>query len=390
MDRIGLAWELSSVTGWGLYGLQIALQLLRRDDLQPELFKQPSQLAPGPLAAAALAPVLARQRQWFARVQQSRQPQSVPFPVLKTLQSDFTAMGAGAWFFGQPDVGVVFFENTRFSPESITRARALPRVVVGSSWNARVLAAQGLTNVATVLQGVDLRRFHPRPGPRLLPGRFVVFSGGKLEHRKGHDLVLAAFRRFRARHPEALLLTAWQSPWPEKAATMAQSPHVSGVPEKRANGLLDVVGWCAANGLPPGAVVDLGLVPNQALPDLLADADCAVFASRYESGTNLPAMECMAMGLPVVLSDNTGHQDIIDPAHCFPLRRQGPVAPPPGWGGEGWGESDVDELDAALEQIFQDRAAAAARGQRAAAAMARLSWPGQVDQLIATVQAAVG
>jgi glycosyltransferase involved in cell wall biosynthesis len=293
-------------------------------------------------------------------------------------------MGAGAWFFGAPDVGVVFFENTRFAPESLARAAQYRTIVVGSSWNARVLEGLGLDNVRTILQGVDLRRFHPRPGPKLLPGRFVVFSGGKLEHRKGHDLVLAAFRRFRQRHPEALLVTAWQSPWPEKAKTLAQSPHVEGVPERRADGLLDVVGWCARNGLPQGSVVDLGLVPNQAIPDLLSDADCAVFASRYESGTNLPAMECMAMGLPVILSDNTGHQDIIDDTRCYALRRQGPVAAPPGWGGDGWGESDVDELDAALEAIWSDREEAARRGRAAATAMEALSWPGQADQLIET------
>lgn len=385
MTPIGLAWELSSVTGWGLYGLQLTLQLLRRDDTRPELFKQPGQLAPGPLTAAALAPVLQRQRQWFAKVQQSRSPQRVGFPVLKTLQSDLSAMGAGAWFFGEPDVGVVFFENTRFTAEALARAAQYRTVVVGSSWNAQVLAGHGLTNVQTILQGVDLRRFHPRPGPKLLPGRFVIFSGGKLEHRKGHDLVVAAVRRFRQRHPEALLVTAWQSPWPEKAQTIAQSPHVEGVPERRADGLLDVVGWCARNGLPRGSVVDLGLVPNQAIPDLLSDADCAVFASRYESGTNLPAMECMAMGLPVVLSDNTGHKDIIDDDRCYALRRQGPVAAPPGWGSDGWGESEVDELDAALEAIWRDRDEAARRGQAAAAAMEALSWPGQADQLIEAV-----
>ncbi len=390
MDRIGLAWELSSVTGWGLYGLQITLQALRRPDLQPVLFKLPSHLYPGPLAAAALAPVLAGQRQWLSRVQQTRTPQHVPFPVLKTLTSEFSAMGAGSWFFGEPDVGVVFFENPRLSAETVARARALPRIVVGSSWNAAILADHGLNNVSTVLQGVDLRRFHPRPGPKLLPGRFVVFSGGKLEHRKGQDIVLAAFQRFRSRHPEALLVTAWQSPWPEKARTVAQSLHVQGSPDVREKGGLDIVGWCAHNGLPAGSVVDLGMLPNHRIPDLLADVDCAVFASRYESGTNLPAMECMAMGLPVVLSDNTGHQDIIDDAWCYPLRAQGPVAPPAGWGNDGWGESSVDELDAALEAIFSDREAAASRGQAAAARMTQLAWPDQVDALLKVVAETAG
>ena len=35
-------------------------------------------------------------------------------------------------------------------------------------------------------------------------GLFVVFSGGKLEHRKGQDIVIAAMRNFTAAHPEAM------------------------------------------------------------------------------------------------------------------------------------------------------------------------------------------
>ena len=108
----------------------------------------------------------------------------------------------------------------------------------------------------------------------------------------------------------------------------------------------------------------------------------AVFASRYESGTNLPAMEAMAMGLPVVLSANTGHLDLIDEARCYPLRDQRPVAAPEGWGSDGWGESQVDEIDAALEAIWSDREEAGRRGERASAYMQEFSWEHQVDQLV--------
>ena len=45
----------------------------------------------------------------------------------------------------------------------------------------------------------------------------VIFSGGKLELRKGQDLVVAAFKIFHARHPDALLISSWQNGWPESA-----------------------------------------------------------------------------------------------------------------------------------------------------------------------------
>src|SRR5690606_6281917 len=111
-------------------------------------------------------------------------------------------------------------------------------------------------------QGVDTDLFRPVPqavqrDPRFA-GRFTVFSGGKLEYRKGQDLVVAAFKRFQQRRPEALLVAAWHNPWPEAAKSLAMSPHLTAAPGTGADGRLDVAGWLAANGLPENAFADLG------------------------------------------------------------------------------------------------------------------------------------
>jgi hypothetical protein len=52
--------------------------------------------------------------------------------------------------------------------------------------------------------------------------------GGKLELRKGQDLVVAAFRVFRQRHPEARLIVAWHNSWLGHMRTIARSPHTRG------------------------------------------------------------------------------------------------------------------------------------------------------------------
>jgi hypothetical protein len=56
--------------------------------------------------------------------------------------------------------------------------------------------------------------FRPRPKTGWHGDRFKIFSGGKLEFRKGQDLVLLAFRAFAHRHSDVLLGTAWSQPWP--------------------------------------------------------------------------------------------------------------------------------------------------------------------------------
>jgi glycosyltransferase involved in cell wall biosynthesis len=390
-ERVGLAWELTSITGWGVYGLNLTLELLRRGRPRPLLLKEPSQLKPDPLQAAVLQPLLAERAALFARLAPPAGapfPHSrLPFPVVKTLLPGFHPMSAGRYFSGQGDVGAIFFEDTRLPPDALERARAYRRVVTGSTWNTRLLEAAGLQNVRRVLQGVDPALFHPLPKPGLLRDRFVIFSGGKLELRKGQDLTLAAFRRFRERHPEALLVTAWQNVWAETAADIDRRGLVRGAPAARPGGGLDIVGWAEANGLPRGSVLDLGFVPNADLPRVLAYADLGVFPSRYESGTNLPAMECMACGRPVVLSANTGHLDLLpgpgEPPRGWVLQRQRPFPGPAGWGTDGWGEADVDELVHILEQAYADRGAREARGAAAADFAKALSWSATADGWLA-------
>jgi glycosyltransferase involved in cell wall biosynthesis len=61
-------------------------------------------------------------------------------------------------------------------------------------------------------------------------------------------------------------------------------------------------------------------------------------------------MEAMAAGVPVVLSANTGHRDLIRPGICHTLDEQRPVVDPQKCRA-GWGESSVDELLARMETV---------------------------------------
>jgi glycosyltransferase involved in cell wall biosynthesis len=111
--------------------------------------------------------------------------------------------------------------------------------------------------------------------------------------------------------------------------------------------------------------------------------DAAVFTNRAEGGTNLVAMECMACGIPVILSRNTGHLDLIKDDTCYPLDDQRAVENR--WNSVGdvacWGESQVEEVVERFEQIFADRAAAKERGMRAAAMMQGMTWADTARQM---------
>jgi glycosyltransferase involved in cell wall biosynthesis len=220
----------------------------------------------------------------------------------------------------------------------------------------------------------------------LFAGRFTVFSGGKLEFRKGQDLVVRAFAIFAARHPDALLVTAWHSPFPGAAQSLNAESALEPIELLDGGPSLDVIGWAVRNGIPASQFLSIGQVPNGKMPRIYREMDIAVFPNRCEGATNLVAMECMACGVPVILAQNTGQADITAGDRCYVLARQTAV---PGPGRDGWGESDVEEIVAALEDAYADPAGRRARAERGAAFMRERSWARTVRERARAIAASL-
>ena len=381
-------WSVSTLFGWGVYGLNL-LRHWQAISGTPAYSLSPIHLQSlagmDALRLRALARALVESDHMRLRLaEQAGPPGVLDGIVLQALGNRFAGAsrprdGGRA---GRATCGVIFFEDTVL-PDAADIARDFDLIVTGSSWCERVLRASGVDNVATVIQGVDPSVFHPAPRSGALDGRFAVFSGGKLEHRKAQDLVLLAFRAFAQRHPEALLVTSWHSPWPACAATVNANPAIAPV-TFGPGGQVDVPGWAAANGLEERQFIDLGAIPNHQMSQVLREMDVAMFPNRCEGGTNLVAMECMACGVPTIVSGNTGHLDLVATGAPYALTRQGPVAAP-AMGTEGWGESDLEEIVETLEMAWHDRDAARQRGEAGAQAMAKLSWRNQIGQLHAVL-----
>jgi glycosyltransferase involved in cell wall biosynthesis len=381
-------WGISSFFGWGVYGLNLALNWARADSGMEARAAFPipaDQIVIDPLRRATLRPFELQSRRLADQLKERQGQQvNVEATVLMALGNDFGA-SRGPYeteIRGKPGIGVVFFELPQLDEASLERARAFPLIVCGSTWNAEILKAHGVMQVETVIQGIDPSLFHPASRQGILSDRFMVFSGGKLELRKGQDLVMAGFARFARRHPEALLVTAWHSPWPQLARSLDRSgkaaPLVFGE-----NGKLDGAAWARENGLQDNQYIDLGAIPNALMPPILREMDVALFPNRSEGGTNLVAMEAMACGVPTILSANTGHLDLIDGDNCYALTDQATVAGEGAGVGDvaGWGESSVDEIEASLERAWRDRNEARRRGERGAAKLAGYSWARTADHM---------
>ena len=373
---LGINWQLSGSSGWGLLGMNLAMQAEQDADYAalPLMGASRFDWFP-PDHTTALAAILDRGKKALAGYTKGKAAR-LDFPVLHSLGNQLRLHDAAQRLVGEKNIGFVFFEESKMGADVVSVANRFDTLLTGSSWNTEVLRRKNVTNAHTLFQGLDLSIFRPVRPSRAEGNPFVIFSGGKLEFRKGQDIVVEAFRRFRKRHREAILLTVWHNHWPHLMRGIESMGYVFGLPVVGPEGSLELTPWLEQNGIPPEAVFNLPVVPNYAMPEVYQQADVALFPNRCEGGTNLVAMECMASGLPTILSANTGHLDLIDEKHCYPLLHQAPVKSVPGLtnGTAGWGESNVDEIVERLEQVYLDANEAEKRGEAATSFMRDWSW----------------
>jgi D-inositol-3-phosphate glycosyltransferase len=149
--------------------------------------------------------------------------------------------------------------------------------------------------IAIAPLGVDTSLFAPRDRARArerlgLAGKQVVFSVGRIEPLKGMDTLVRAAALLRDQEPEVR----------ERLQVLIGGGQVDdddpsgGVEVAHLQRLVDELGLTEHVRL-------MGAVPQDALPDYYAAAQCVVVPSHYES-FGLVALEAMACGTPVVAS----------------------------------------------------------------------------------------
>ena len=114
---------------------------------------------------------------------------------------------------------------------------------------------------------------------------------------------------------------------------------------------------------------------------LYGEADCLVACSRGEA-SGLTPREAMSTGIPAIVTDWGGLQEIANPDCNFVLEIDGeesalgPIYPITASGGSSIGRlatPSVEHLRTLMRAAYEDRAATRAKGQRAAAWM-RSDW----------------
>jgi len=362
MKNVFLNWQLGNTFGWGILGMNLFSHWANDTEIRP-IMGQPITdegiAMCGPLQFRRMYNAIAYSNQFLAGI--------LPLPDKRKNIDAVLVDSLGNGFPQSNCRGNLSIARCIFEDTDVSGARAglggYDALLTASSWNARFLEKATGRQAKVIFEGVDTSLFCPAPKSGLMDSeKFYVFSGGKVEFRKGQDQTLLAFRKFHEKHKDSVLVTAWHSPWPQISAGF--KGRLTAALEIGADGALDFGKWVHQNGIDPQSVIDIGFVPNSLMPPVLREMDVCLQPSRAEACTNLPVKEAMACGVPVIAALNTGMMDLLNDENCITLKKHAEIKSKNGASTEGWGESDVDEIIAALEFAYQNREQARQLGMR--------------------------
>jgi glycosyltransferase involved in cell wall biosynthesis len=299
----------------------------------------------------------------------------VDHPVLKAI-TDESLQPWMSHLKGNFTAGYTFFEMNVLAPQDIQHSREnFDIIVTGSKWCEEVLRNHGLNDVITIIQGTDPQLFNPAHAEKeLFKDRFVVFSGGKFELRKGQDIVIKAYKILQDRHPDVMLINAWYNPWPFSMQTMAASPYIN-CDITDSDYLKAINNIFLENGIDLNRVINVLPRQNAQMARLYKNTDVGLFPNRCEGGTNLVLMEYMSCGKPVIASFSSGHQDILNPSNSILIKNMKPLnITSRGALQAVWDDPDLDETIDHLEKAYQNRDNLSLIGQQAGSDMAHFTW----------------
>jgi glycosyltransferase involved in cell wall biosynthesis len=364
---------LGSFHGWGICGKYIIKELTQKDqvrlingELRPDAFENE-------LDYRFFKELLIPQEELDRIIQQKDGP--IQAPVLQAM-NNHNYLPTLPQLRGKKNIGYTFFEDNIIPRQNIENAaRFFDVVVAGSSWCEEMLRFHGLNRVTTIIQGIDPMIFNPNHKEKeYFKERFVLYSGGKFELRKGHDIVIKAYKVLQDRYPDVLLITSWFNQWPQSINTMAGSPYLKF--RMTTEDFSNLIGQVLLdNGIDLSRVINLPAYPNMMMPKIYKNTDLGFFPNRCEGGTNLVLMEYMACGKPVLGSFSSGHKDVLTDNNSIKINQMGVLnVAVNGTDTAVWDEPFLDETIEKLDWAYHHRDELKKRGEQAGKDLAGQTW----------------
>ena len=229
-------------------------------------------------------------------------------------------------------IGFPIFELDTFSDLEKHHLQSCDELMVCSRWardivwkNTDAYANGGflLDQVHVVPLGVDAELFPPAPARQ--DDKTIFFNCGKWEIRKGHDILIEAFKKLTEEHDNVEL---WM---------MCSNPFNSEEENAR---------WHQLYNHPKVKLIPRAETQREVY-NIMSQVDCGVFPSRGE-GWNLELLEMMAAGKHVVATEYSAHTEFCseENSYLLPISDVEPAVDNKWFFGRGnWAKIDDTEVE---------------------------------------------
>jgi glycosyltransferase involved in cell wall biosynthesis len=255
-------------------------------------------------------------------------------------------------------------------------------IVCPSQWAHMKLQEYGIPGecMAVVPHGIHPDIFYPlEPKQRsvvrtrmgLQPEQHVFLNLGAMSVNKGIDLLLRAFFEVHQRHPSARLVLKDEKNLYGLSGVAVVQDAMKRYPQLSSQGFLDAIKLLSVT------------LPMAEMRDLYCLADSYVSPYRAE-GFNLPVIEAIACGTPVIVTAGGATDDFCEPRTSLQVSARRRTNAEVNWSGSGYHlEPDLDALIAAMEaDIVAPRAQTEAFLQGQAQLRTDFSWAACVERLV--------
>lgn len=277
----------------------------------------------------------------------------------------------------QPAVGLTMLEVDGLPSSWVACCNRMDEVWVPSSFNAETFCRSGVIadKIRVMPLGVDTGLFTPvgrkLAFTKLDTEMFIFLSVFEWIPRKGYDLLLTAYlQEFTAGDDVCLVL----------------KNHSNSDYDPDGTAIAGTIYEIAAQHSKPGRrAPEIALLPEVLpivqMPELYRMADCFVLPTRGE-GWNLPALEALACGLPVITTAWSAHLDWLNQDNAFLIEVESLEAVPSlgtnnddVYRGHRWARPSIEHLRYLMRWVYEHRSEARERAARARAAIeSDLSW----------------
>jgi len=228
-------------------------------------------------------------------------------------------------------------------------------LLVPSVWSQHVFLNDGV-HVPTVVVPLGVEPRQPNPNRKALrkDKPYIFFTFGKLNYRKAPDEMMQVFREAFPTEQDVRLVL------------------------KTVGGFFGLSNTFQVND-PRITIINSFWETDHIIKYMQSGTDVGIWLCRGE-GFNIPPLEAMSAGLPVILANNTGSADFADPRYCLPVRTATWV--PCRLGGF-WATPDWKQAGEKMRYCYEHRDEVEAMGQRVMKWVTdNWTWKHSIDKLV--------